>query len=233
MNLFNIQMLEFIKKIYYTYVERKESKDLVPQIPGRVVRGTIKAVANSFEDGFAIFLSKFIGLRYSILVDYQFTMKPSGKKIKPDITIVKNGEIISILELKIDLGYEKHDWKEERNETIQLLRESNSVLYHPLILSSLKKEVKTLNVDKFFDFGVVILSQKNGKERINDVIARIESAKCEDGRRYPYFILMRDKSKHPNDFLEKNRVDIYLENALNSSITSDWRRLERYLRKLN
>lgn len=226
---FQAYLLDLVVSVYRTYVERKGDKEIVKEAPGRVVRGTIPAVASKFEDEFGIFLYKLLGDEYTILIDYPIRIKGDGR-ITPDVVVVKDGTIRLILELKNDLGYEKSDWRGKRDKLIERLNKVNTVTYSEYNSATRTKTDKTLNVPNDIPFGTVILCQKNGRKRVLDVIVEYKNANCR-GDKVPYFILMKDKDTHANDILFEEEMNEYFERVLSTDVTSDWERLEFFLSK--
>jgi hypothetical protein len=226
---FQACLLDLIVAVYQTYVERKGDKEIVKEAPGKVVRGTIAAVANKFEDEFGVFLYKLLGNEYTILIDYPLRMKGDGR-ITPDVVVVKDGTIQLLLELKNDLGYEKTDWREKQCKRVERLKNVNTVTYSEYNSDSRIKIDKTLNVPNDVPYGTVILCQKNGRKRILEVINDCKAVDCQ-GDKIPYFILMKDKNIHANDILFEEEMNNYIERVVSTDVTSDWTRLEFFLSK--
>jgi len=66
---------------------------------------------------------------------------------------------------------------------------------------------------------------------IEKVIKKCNESENKDDRGdYPYFILLRDPYKHPNDFTSIEEVDRYI-NTMPQEFTADWSVFETYLRK--
>lgn len=226
---FQTYLLDLVVAVYRTYVERKGDKEIVKESPGRVVRGTIPAVASKFEDEFGIFLYKILGDDYTILIDYPIRIKGDGR-ITPDVVVVKDGTIQLMLELKNDLGYEKADWRKERDKRIERLNKVNIVTYSEYNSGTRTKVDKTLNVPNNVPYGTIILCQKNGRKRVLEIINDCKNANCQ-GDKVPYFILMKDKDTHANDILFEEEMNTYFEKVLSTDVTSDWIRLEYFLSK--
>jgi hypothetical protein len=226
---FQYNLLVLIEAVYRTYVDRKRDKDIIKEAPGKVVRGTITAVASKFEDEFGIFLYKLLGEDYTILIDYPIGLGGNGR-MHPDVIVIKDGTIKLILELKNDLGYEKADWREKREERLKRLEAVDTVVYSDYDSKKRTKINKALKVPTMVPYGTVILCQKNGRKRVKEVITDCENAKCK-GDLIPYFILMKDKDIHANDILFEEEMDEYMESVLSTKVTSDWSRLEFFLLK--
>jgi|GEM_PF-7082227 len=226
---FQAYLLDLVVTVYKTYVERKGDKEIVREAPGKVVRGTIPAVASKFEDEFGIFLYKLLGNEYTILIDYPIRMKGDGR-ITPDVVVVKDGTIQLLLELKNDLGYEKADWREKLIKRVERLKKVNTVIYSEYNSDSRTKIDKTLHVPNDVPYGAVILCQKNGRKRVLEIINDCKEANCR-GDKIPYFILMKDKDIHANDILFEEEMNNYIERVVSTDVTSDWNRLEFFLSK--
>ncbi|HDX9671346.1 TPA: hypothetical protein ROY24_004472 [Bacillus cereus] len=87
-------------------------------------------------------------------------------------------------------------------------------------------------------FGTVILSQKNGSYKSQTILDECKSENCLTGEKVPYFHLVQDPKRHPNDFVSYEQVDNYfaefvdqlLDDDIDFTVTADWIRLESYLR---
>jgi len=126
---FHDAMIKLFLEVFKAYVERKNEKVLVPQ---RVVRGTSVSNSSIFENQLALLLHSQIHEDYKILVDYPIIFPGQNNRITPDIIILKDNTIHMILELKVDLGYEKKGWEEERDKRLGKLKKyQNQTSYKP------------------------------------------------------------------------------------------------------
>lgn len=224
---FEQYMLDLIYSVYKTYVDRKVEKEIIKNEPGRVVRGTIPSVSSTFENEVGVLLHNLLVPDYKILVDYPIRLR-DGRGMTPDIIVIRNGRIELLLELKIDLGYEKNDWRKKQVERINRLNETSMITYQEFDSKTRLKQVKELTVPKNIPYGTIILCQANGRKRILDVINEYTDANCQ-GDKVPYFVLMKDKGIHANHITSEDGISSYIENVVFTEVTSDWERLKRYL----
>ncbi len=80
---------------------------------------------------------------------------------------------------------------------------------------------------------------QNGGKNSQIIIDECENSKCILGEKVPFFHLLRDKKKHPNDFTTNAQVNNYFEDLVNNyldeqiqyEVTKDWIRLEKFLKQ--
>ncbi|HDX9671345.1 TPA: hypothetical protein ROY24_004471 [Bacillus cereus] len=116
---FQVKLIRLLQNVYQKCVKRKEERYLVPSELTRAIRGTISPVSHYFEDEFGRFLHKVLDSKYRILVDYPLQFPGRNNKMQPDILILEGKTIKMILELKIDLGYEKKKLARQKKTTIR------------------------------------------------------------------------------------------------------------------
>ncbi|WPS85668.1 hypothetical protein SMD22_01025 (plasmid) [Brevibacillus halotolerans] len=229
---FNEAMKKLFKVVFEAYVKRKEEKVLVRDNPQRVVRGTNVSNSSVFENELALLLHTQLHDDYQILIDYPIIFPGQHKRIVPDILILKHNTIQMILELKIDLGYEKKGWDKHRDERLQKLKEfQKQTGYKPFNEKNMQKEDKVLVVvPDQVEYATIIFCCKNGTKLIEEVITNCKNSECEDRGDYPYFILLRDRIYHPNDFTSFDDAMDYIS-TMKAEYIADWSILESYLRK--
>ncbi|PGT80570.1 hypothetical protein [Bacillus sp. AFS040349] len=223
-------------EVFKAYVDRKYEKILVLDNPQRVVRGTIVSNSSVYENQLALLLSTQLSEEYRILVDYPIIFPGQNNRITPDILIMKDNTIQMILELKIDLGYEKQGWENARENRLNKLKiHQHETAYKPYNEKTREKGEKvSINVPDHIEYGTVIFCQKNGAKKIKEVIKGCKSCddnnkECDDRTDYPFFILLKDPNKHPNDFTSIDDAIDYLCSMKKEDI-SDWKVFENYLR---
>lgn len=235
---FQEELLMTLQNVYYKYVERKEEKYLLEEERSRLIRGTITPVAHYFEDEIGRFLYRILDEKYSVMVDYPILFPGRNNRITPDILIVESNTIVMILELKVDLGYEKENWRVKKEKNIKKINTyKNNLSYKEL--NEGRKENAKIDIIEDVPYGTIVLSQKNGGKKSEEIINECQSKNCQAGENVPYFHLIKDKKKHPNDFISKNQVDNYFENLVDNYldeqirdvVTHDWVRLENYLKR--
>lgn len=239
MSEFQVELIKLLQNVYQKYVKRKEERYLVPSEPARAIRGTINPVAHYFEDEFARFLHKALDSKYRILIDYPLQFPGRNNKMKPDILILENQTIKMILELKIDLGYEKENWRDKRKEQLDKLERYKDDTTYKEVVNGVKEPFsRPIKIIDNVPFGTVILSQKNGSYKSRAILDECKSENCLTGKKVPYFHLVQDPKCHPNDFVSYKQVDDYfnefidqlLDDDIDFTATADWIRLEVYLR---
>lgn len=231
MTLFKDAMTHLFVEVFKAYVERKDEKILVPQNPNRVIRGTSVSNASVFENQMGLLLHKQLHEDYRILIDYPIIFPGQNQRITPDILILRDNTIKMMLELKIDLGYEKDGWEKQKKARVDRLKENKfQTGYKPLNVNTLLKEDKVLiNVPDNIEYATVIFCHKNGAELIKGIVNTCKSHTSEDRGEYPFFILLKDTAIHPNDFTSIDDAAVYISKMSENDI-SDWHVFEKYLR---
>jgi hypothetical protein len=224
-------MKRLFVEVFKAYVDRKDERILVPEDPLRAVRGTSVSNSSLFENQMAILLHTHLDDEYRILVDYPIVFPGRNNRITPDILIIRNNTIKMILELKIDLGYEKTGWDNLQMERLHKLKKyQKETGYKPFNVITKEKGPKVfLHVPDKIEYANVIFCQKNGAELIKNVLKDCSNSKCDDREDYPYFILLRNPNIHPNDFTSIDDAAVYI-GSMNESDTADWPPFESYLR---
>ncbi|MFF2532446.1 hypothetical protein ACFVS2_26625 [Brevibacillus sp. NPDC058079] len=229
---FHEAMLELFIQVFKAYVERKNEKVMVPENPQRLVRGTIVSNSSVFENQIGLLLHAQLHDDYRILVDYPIIFPGQNNRITPDILILRDNTVQMILELKIDLGYEKVGWNSLREARLNKLQlNKNETGYKPFNELTMQKEDKKLIVvpDRI-EYATVIFCHKNGASLIDAVVKNCKESRFEDRSDYPYFILLQDRNIHPNDFTSLIEAEAYIRSLQDSADISDWRIFESYLR---
>ncbi|MGX4585674.1 hypothetical protein [Paenibacillus chitinolyticus] len=231
MKSFEEAMKDLFMEVFSAYVQRKDEKVLIPS--QRVIRGTNVSNSSVYENEMGMLLHSQLTEEYRILVDYPVLFPGKNNRITPDIVILKGNQLQMILELKIDLGYEKDGWEKVREERLKKLKVyKNSTGYKPLNEKTLKKEDKIfIDVPDKIEYANVIFCQKNGSSRITKIIKACKSSTCEDRGDYPFFVLLLDKDLHPNNCTSMEQAKQYVD-ALETEycFISDWKPFETYLR---
>lgn len=224
-------MIRLFMEVFNAYVKRKDERILVPGNPQRVVRGTSVSNSSFFENQLALLLHTQLNEQYRILVDYPIIFPGRNNRITPDILIIQNNTVKMILELKIDLGYEKTGWDLLRNERLDKLKKYQTQTgYKPYNQITKGKEKKILlDIPDKIEYANVIFCHKNGGELIKNVFKNCTGSKYEDRGDYPYFILLRDPNIHPNDFTSIDDAAVYIS-SMTESNTADWSKFELFLR---
>jgi hypothetical protein len=158
------EIRKLLKDIMQLFQEKKKSKKIDRQIK----RGRAHSVANEFEDRFARLLRRLLPRDYFFMVDYPITYKNPrmrrAKTLYPDIAIVKNGSLVGIFDLKIDLGYLSPDWVRKSGAEFRKLRRADYVCYNTEVGTN-QGTVCELKVDPSLCRAIVLLTAKNDHGR--------------------------------------------------------------------
>ena len=157
---FDKEILNIITSMTKEYQEAKKNKYVV--LGKKIFRGRIKAKSSLFEDKFAEFIFDIMDENVEVFIDQSISIKPdSDKKAKtyyPDILIVKETNILAIIELKIDLGFYKKDVLTKYKDMISDLKK------YPITSKNQK-----LFVSPELSFALVVLTSANSHNVINDM----------------------------------------------------------------
>jgi len=176
-----------------------------PAFPSRQIqRGRSRTVSGLTEDLFAKFLSANLRGQYKFLVDQPISLRK--KTIYPDILIIKKGEIVSLLDLKMDLGWKRTkfvDFCKQKDKLMGNLK--NSVVSYTDHTNEVRKELKTSG--KIY-YQIVIVSNRNiSKEKWASNQAQITDLKSVNN-----YVLTEDV--HPN-YLSKNPSKAFSDMKIN------------------
>ena len=208
MNDFKDDVVTLIKEMVGVFQKKKEIK----QITKRIKRGRSSASSCEFEEAIASLIEKNTLDDIEILVDFPISYKLphfiKAKTIYPDISLIRAGSLIGIVEAKIDLGYLSEGWWERRNSVIGELKTAGTVTVS-------RRPVEVRRVDMI----CVVLTERNDHGRLPSF---------RDAAGHSVFLMSAEQT-HPNDtisdqaaFIEKVKV--------NRKNLEEWRTFEAYIR---
>lgn len=124
---------QLLKQVRNLYLEAREPHFFYNTKHQQIQRCTSHSISSEFEDLLAQYCYELINDEsVQIFIDPQITFPDlnlknlSGKKtflFRPDIVIVKNNEIVALLDAKTDLGFRKTTYKEMISQTDKNIRE--------------------------------------------------------------------------------------------------------------
>jgi hypothetical protein len=94
----------FIKNVVKTYQEARELA--FPDIHNKVERGRNHTVASKIEDLLAITIQTKLNRHHTFKVDQPLSIE--GKTFYPDIVVIRKGQVVHLLDLKMDLGWNRN-----------------------------------------------------------------------------------------------------------------------------
>lgn len=168
-----------IKNMLKFFIDKKSNKN----ISARVVRGRASASADIFEEELAKLIEKRVSDPIKILVDYPISYKlpeaARAKTIYPDITLVRGDIILAIIEAKIDLGFLKDDWVNNRRDSVNAFKASSNITI----------DLAKFNISEKFSSCCVVLTAKNAHGKLTDFLEQPIN---------PIVLILGDHL-HPND----------------------------------
>lgn len=202
---------ELFKQLVYLYRNAREPVFYHPSIK----RGRSHSIATQVEDLFAFFLSLNLTKDYRFFVDQPLNF--GKRQFYPDISVVENGKLIHVFDVKTDLG-----WK--RNEFSKFCEDKNKEIinFFNVKLSAtdgINKKKFTINPASEFHYHVVVLSGLNiKKEKLEEHLNAI--SKLNYVHAYVLF-----PNEHPNYYGDD------VEQFINSVTINDedFKRIERVL----
>lgn len=198
---------DLITEIHSLYKKSHISK--YPHV--RISRGEGRSVASEMEDLFAKYLIEELPGDVNLFINQIITYGSKGNRIrvKPDVMIVRNNEIKTIIDLKMDLGRKRSEFSsfwDERDSLIPQMR-GKEFSYYKSSTSGKQKLISKLssNAKLFF---IVISNLNIDNHNLNDVISRIGKKNYSN----LYFLF---EGIHPNDY--KSSIDQLLNQIENVS----------------
>ncbi len=122
---------EFLIEVRNLHIKARNAKFRKGKIVENVFRCTSHSISSEFEDLLAEYCSHFINTsKSSIFIDPQITFENkefrnrSGKRgllYRPDIIVVKNNEIVLLIDAKVDIGFNRKNFGALINEKVKLV----------------------------------------------------------------------------------------------------------------
>ena len=208
---------DFLKETIEQY-----HKARLPMYPhDRIFRGESRCISSEIEDLFANYLINNLPKGIVIYINQIITTGSgaSRQRLKPDLVITKDESILSILDLKMDLGYKRGgfaDYWRERDAQVPRLHKQEFGLFEKLGSSKTRKFFRFSEHAKLF---YIIISNQNIREELISPILRMrDSMEHSD-----LFVLSHDF--HPNAY-EMSVEEVLQKIVIN---TLDFERLELQL----
>jgi len=207
-NKFKTEVIWVIERMTRLFQSKKNKK-----LSTRITRGRSTASSNEFEEEIAKLIEKNTNHKLIIYVDYPLSLPKNKdervKTIYPDIILIKDKEILAILEVKIDLGYLSADWSQNRK----------------IILEKLKKS-KIVNINNFkytiskkFTTATVLLTERNDHKKVIDFRKNHENT----------FALISQNSIHPNN--EITDIKSYIDEITKDKVNHEnWKSFYNFLK---
>ncbi len=148
---------KFILKIVEAYQEARVPVVSLGQ--SRVRRGRSRSISGIAEDLLAEYLVSNDDSIDLVYVDQPIAVVGVKGNIYPDILLVRNGVIDTLIDLKLDIGWNRDgltDLCKKHKQTVKELRGKKAHLR-----DGLTKEVKELIVSKKLTYNVVVVSRTN------------------------------------------------------------------------
>jgi hypothetical protein len=183
---------ELINKIHELY--KRSHISMYPH--DRIFRGEGRSVSSEMEDLFAKYLIEELPDDITLFINQTITSGSKSKRIrvKPDVMVVRNNEIKTLIDLKMDLGYKRSEFSsfwDERDSLMPKMYGKEFSYYKPSIDGKEKIISKLSSNAKLF---FMVVSNLNiDDHNLNDVVSRISK------KRYSnlYFLF---EGIHPNDY---------------------------------
>jgi hypothetical protein len=203
---YNMTPEEFIKRVRGLYQEAKLPRYYHPEIH----RGRSHSIASITEDLVAAFIAFNLTKKYTIYIDQPITIHAINKTVYPDIAICQDGEIMNIIDVKMDLGWIRNGLEsicKENNMFLKSIRNKDGN-----IKDGINKIRKSVIISRNLKYYMLIVSGCN--ITIRNLEEQIEKAKKYEPDVLCYVL---SGGEHPNaynitddEFME--RVVIYNKN---------------------
>ena len=182
---------EFILKVIDSYVEARRSvfKDK------KIHRGRSHTISSLAEDLLAYYLIKNDPNIEKIYVDQSVYFPDSKTRIYPDITIIKNRQIVAFVDLKMDMGW-------NRGELLNLcIRHSNTIKQvrskECRVKDGQTKDTCSENASQDISYSIVIIGRRNSGKQLDSLR---EQAKSTVFPVVDTFLLCDSEKYHPNEY---------------------------------
>jgi len=195
-------MKDFIIEVSSLYQKASDTKNDNPKIR----RGRSHSIASETEDLFATFITKADKNVDMLCVDQPITIPTTainGKKSfqrYPDMVIVKNGYITALIDLKMDLGWNRDGLAKtckKHFRTVQLAKGGIGKLR-----DGKTKEKQELKFSKELTYSIVIVSGTNiSQEKLNRQISESNSLSPK------VHVYVLSDGLHPNDYWRSCQTD--------------------------
>jgi len=196
---------ELIKQIVDLYVKARETTFLRKNLR----RGRNHSVSSKVEDLFAIYIAEIISSNedlpdhIKLLIDQPFTYTIDNKtySIYPDIAIIKDMQVKSMFDVKMDLGWNRdfYPFCKEKQDLVDEIRGRKVKAK-----DGTTKEEFNYTFSETIKYNIVIISNENiskKKREGNDIqISNLDKSKIE------FFALT--ENAHPNSYDEKTASNI-------------------------
>lgn len=185
----------FISEVIRLYKEARKAR----VNNNRITRGRSHSISSHVEDIFAEFLAENLE-KYNYLVDQPISIEGKKNPIYPDIVLVDNDKITDLIDLKMDLGWNRNGFIafcEKKEHLIEDIRNKGCRLK-----DGVTKEVKSFKIDKNLKYHIVIISDTNiSKKRMK---ANLEGT----SKLRNVCVYSLSSNQHPNTYEEDKLKDI-------------------------
>lgn len=183
---------EFIAEIIKLYHNSRNSK-----FPDKkVTRGRSSSNSAYAEDLFAKFIVSNIKCD-RIFIDQPLNVDSLDKMFYPDITVLRNGEIVATCDLKMDMGWMRDKLELICDKSVLFVKKARGKNMNTNILSKdgINKGTHTFKFSSDFSHNIVVISGKNISDKRRDQALKNVKSKSPI---VDVFVL--SGRKHPNEY---------------------------------
>lgn len=144
---------ELFRQLVYLYINARKPIYYHPCIR----RGKSHSIASQVEDLFTFFLSLNLTEDCSFLVDQPLNYRK--KRLYPDISVVKNGVITHVFDIKTDLGWNRDGFTKFCHEKQKIIEQFRSVTFSAT--DGITKQKFQVKADGVLHYHIIILSGCN------------------------------------------------------------------------
>ncbi len=180
---------ELIKHIVKIYREARRVKFS----NNKIFRGRSHSISSIIEDLFAYYLTQNVKCD-QIYIDQPLKIEGiKGRNIYPDLVIVRNNEIVALLDLKMDLGWKRRELFNLSKRYSDLIKNIRGKKVSLRIGET--KERRDFKASDKISYDIVIMSDTNiNRGLLEKQLGQIKKLKP----KIDVFILTKDK--HPNSY---------------------------------
>lgn len=148
------------------------------------------SISSIGEDLIGAYLIKRLD-NVKIFIDQPLSMTDKSYSTRyPDLLVCEGSEIKNILEVKMDLGYQRKDFIDYCQKKEQWV---SNIAGHQCILPRKREDKIPMNIDERVKFHIIIFSENNGPKQFEKEIMPIVNESC------PHIeVYVLTSGRHPN-----------------------------------
>ncbi|MFM2414806.1 MAG: hypothetical protein RI911_499 [Candidatus Parcubacteria bacterium] len=133
---------------------------------GKIRRGRSHPISSITEDLFANYLVTNDASIDAVYIDQPISLASPKQQIYPDIVITRNGTITALVDIKMDLGWNRTGLYDLCKKHQGIVRKARSTMC--TLKDGQTKKLRTLRLSKQLSYNIVLISRTNIQETLLD-----------------------------------------------------------------